>query len=653
VAAKELVSRRPGLLTLRAEVLAACQPLPETATAQAASEDAESAVLEYQKLVNRAEDWRQLHVESTQQAQMWQQRHAEARAALEQARESVEMLRAARLEIEGRAKSAESRAREGVETCTRLQAQLDEQAASTMAAATQQRRQLDELFRVQERLESALERARDAEARCDAAQETAAASRQRADEVALKLQALQTELEQQRAGLRQQLDERSGELARLRSELEAARSQAQDAERLQQRLQEHEETTVRLKAECVALQQAMESRNVELARARSDLEAGRRQWSDLSLARSVAEAARDQALADASQALSSRRQMQVLALDATRRWQIEQNSGPGALMVLDPQSPGSCTTGRLQWQHEQGDTVHRHLAGELLAPATPAGRFERLGLRLLHHRGRVGIALIKSESQTPPLAAWESHAREGDRELCLLIPGDPRSRMVWQRLAAEDWRFISTLAIAMEESVVERQDAWAGFWGHAARQLRMQLSQLPPRLRYDGVEVFGDVGANDRVVVRIEFRRAVFGHRELGTLSLLWRPDAGHSLEPAEAALALQRDPRQVSESPPLSSWPIGMDGQWAPSVALPVGGGLAPRASRLLWGQLLEHDRQLILALLDAMPAARERLGATDTPIPAQTATVGEAARQLHRQARRTVLGLQWRRALRAALRR
>ncbi|MCD0421000.1 hypothetical protein LOC51_27600 [Rubrivivax sp. JA1024] len=287
---------------------------------------------------------------------------------------------------------------------------------------------------------------------------------------------------------------------------------------------------------------------------------------------------------------------------------------------------------------EAGAGSHRHVDFRLLDASTSVRRWATgLDARLVLHRGRPGIAIFSDGARTAPLAAWHAHGRESEREFMLFIPSDEGGRQALNSLGATDWSVLCDLAGLLLRGCGEAE---LGSWQMAAHQLCRQLSQGATRLRYDGLRV--QHGADGLDVV---FERALYGATAFAALTLRWHPAVdGGSLE------LLARTEGPVL---PLSAWPVDDTGTPSPAWPVPVGRGLTGGDKQAVWGALCAEDRELLLAILDAMPAAAQRARDADLPDVLRSQASVEAARALHQDAQRSWLALRVRRALRRLVRR
>jgi hypothetical protein len=549
------------------------------------------------------------------------------------------------------------------------------------AAATQDAQDLlEQLHRTQEELESLWMKSRADEQTHHRALELASSqAREFESRAALageRARHLESEL-QAKASLATRLTQTESELARVREALKARddetgtllqqlhRTQV-ELETLRLRSQEQERAVERsavLERDIARLMEKLEDSlraNASLRSTAERLTDERRSLESRVQSLDAAASTASRRLADQSavigrlQVLQSNanaqlRELEIVASQARLRLAVVEDSAPGHVLRIDDDEAVS-RLGRLAFGsiHEEGQ--HRHLDFSLHGAVPPGGPVPVLRGRLLEHRGRPGLALLRGVDDPAPFANWVAHGREDTDAYCLLIPGDRLTVPIWQHLGSADWGFLLTLVLQVDQGLATHADPSLRAWHTVARQLRMQLWQGPPRLRYDGVEVFGEQTTAGKVSVRVEFRGAVFGWNHLGSITLWWRPGAAYDADPAVTAVACSFKDATGRPAPLWSCWPRDSDGSWAEQASLPVGPGMSSQTCRGLWAALPPLDRQIILALLDAMPAAELVPGTT---VPPLTATISSEAGRLHKQARRAMLQLELRRVARGLLRR
>jgi hypothetical protein len=263
---------------------------------------------------------------------------------------------------------------------------------------------------------------------------------------------------------------------------------------------------------------------------------------------------------------------------------------------------------------------------------------------LVEHLGRPGLVLFAAVDGRRPLSAWHTSGREGEREFMLMVPSDAQGQRLLQPLGSADWTLVTGLAACVHQHV--QTEPGNGPWPTVAARLCRQLADLPPRLRYDTLNVQSVEGAVPGFDVN--FGAATFGTLELSSIALRWQPALGG---PQQGAV-LWRAPADATLLP-LSAWPVGPDGQLVSNFELPVGPGQPAGAKRRLWADLGDPDRDLVLAVLDALPAAAERVASAGLTAQIGRQALVQAATALHKDARRLLSAMQWRRAARRILRR
>jgi hypothetical protein len=293
--------------------------------------------------------------------------------------------------------------------------------------------------------------------------------------------------------------------------------------------------------------------------------------------------------------------------------------------------------GRTQTTHRRDEPPHRHLQLRIEDVPALGGQWPVLDLRLVEHHGRPGLVLFADETGRKPLSAWQPSGREGEREFMLMVPSDSQGLRLLQPMGSADWQLVTGLTAHVQRRVRGEPDLRP--WPTVATRLCRQLADLPRRLRYDRLDV--KRAESDPRALEACFGACTFGDLHLDELKLRWDAIGGllHWEAPADA---LQM---------PLSNWPVGADGQLVPSLALPVSQPSA--AQRLFWAGLGGTDCELVLAVLDALPAVAERVADADLPAGTGRAELVRVAAAGHRDARRFLSSLRWRRVARRLLRR
>jgi hypothetical protein len=293
----------------------------------------------------------------------------------------------------------------------------------------------------------------------------------------------------------------------------------------------------------------------------------------------------------------------------------------------------------LQETQRSDEPPHRHLQLRIGNLSALGATWPALDLRLVEHLGRPGLVLFTDAAGRRPLSAWQTSGREDEREFMLIVPSDGQGLRLLQPMGSADWELVMGLAARLQRHL--QQAPRSGPWLTVATRLRRQLTDLPPRLRYDRLDAQRAKGESQALEVR--FGATTFGALHLGELVLSWDPSRGSLLWQAPA------DVLQV----PLSSWPVTGDGQLLPTLALPLDQSQPSAAKRAFWASLSETDRDLVLAVLDALPAVAERAADSTLPSPSGRDDLARMAAAWHKEARRGLSSLHVRRVARRLLRR
>lgn len=282
------------------------------------------------------------------------------------------------------------------------------------------------------------------------------------------------------------------------------------------------------------------------------------------------------------------------------------------------------------------EAPHREAHFQLTGVLTPKGHLPELDVRLVDHHGRPGIVIFGNAAQ-PPFSGWRQTGDEAGQGYMLVVPSDGEGPRTLSPLPAADWAFLRSLADLLLLASEEPEFGLRPSWRQVAQRLCLQLDSLPPRLRYDGLRVV--TKADGSCVVHLD--AVTWGTRQLSDVALRWRPEGATGPDAAGCALAwlLPEDPDVV---PPLTLWPEAPDGRLQAAWPLAVGAGFDAAARRRWWAEQPEADRKLLLAVLDALPAA-----AAFTDAARQARWQG-AAMALHAEARKTLRALRLRSALR-----
>ena len=162
---------------------------------------------------------------------------------------------------------------------------------------------------------------------------------------------------------------------------------------------------------------------------------------------------------------------------------------------------------------------------------------------------------------------------------------------------------------------------------------------MPPRLRFSDLQATrlepGGAGGVPGLV-HIRLSDALFGNESLADIEL-----AFDSTGDRESTLSWLLP---GTASPAIASWPVQADGRLQPHCPVGVGRVQSIPSKWRWWAERPARDRELLISLLDALPAAADALGGT-----AQAPLLRQQLASLHREARR----LMERRALGDRLRR
>lgn len=297
-------------------------------------------------------------------------------------------------------------------------------------------------------------------------------------------------------------------------------------------------------------------------------------------------------------------------------------------------------------QHDRAPHLHLHFAVENVRSG--AREIARLEVRLLDHLGRPGIAVFSTRSNEA-LAAWHATGDEAGRPFMALVPSDRQSRLLLQRLGTADWQLVNQLALAIQRYLGEEGSHLGARWQVAAARLCRQLIDMPPRLRYDRLQL-GRVEIDGGLQLEVDFGRASYGDRLLDQVQLRWQVTG--SAGKADTSSLRWLRPEDLANVP-LAAWPVGENGLLAAAFTLPVGGGSDTRHKRQQWEALSAGDRALVLAVLDGLPGAAERTPDSAMPGGANRATLVREAVTLHKEGRRAVALLGLRDLVRRVVRR
>ncbi len=572
-----LMAGRADLQRLHAECLAACVPL---ADAGPGGVPALRSAFGERELALAADQWRQTQDHATQAQRQLAAAQAEAAraqaqhaAALAEARAALERQRAEAAQTTAQHEAALAEARTALERQRADAAQTTAQHEAALAEArTALERQRAEATQTTAQHEAALAEARAAleRQRAEAAQAQA-----RHDARAQALEAQGRSQGQALADSQTALAALQAEHARLtadhastRAELAAAHAELARARQSQATLQATHDALVTEHDTVVdtwlALQERWLQGQAEAAQAQSQMQArlAQLQTEQRTMLRHLHE--------------------QQDQIDRTAR-EREQLAALGSPLRAD-----TVTLRALEAGPERDQPPHCEIGFVLHDVQAPDRTHPRVLCRLVEHHGRAGLALLQAPGGEPPLRAWAPSGQEDGRDFVLLIPQDDDGRRRLESLGTSDRLFVEAIAARLEAALAG--DRLRGpRWRPVALQLREQLWREPPRWRYDRLEVRAVDGGH-----LLAFREVLCGGFRAHGVELMWRP--GHG-----GAAALMW-PADATDPPLLSAWPRGDDGRLLPACPLPLDTG-GPRAERRArWRALPPADRELVLAMLQAL---------------------------------------------------
>ena len=320
------------------------------------------------------------------------------------------------------------------------------------------------------------------------------------------------------------------------------------------------------------------------------------------------------------------------------------SSGPGAAGAqLEVEQ---CSFGA-----EQPRPPHRQLDVALHRVSQGQRSFDRMDVRLVHHLGCPGLLFFGAAGMAPPLSAWTESGQEGGRPFMLLIPAAPVARELLSRMGAADWGLVLDVVGRLERELRDGDTALRERWLAVAQRLLVELRHMPDRYRYDAVSV-RPLQAEDAPAVVVTFQNVFAGDRTLEQVRLHWWMRDAPAADGLQASVVLLGDPG--SAAPPLlDGWPVDESGHWSEKFAVPVGPQVDNGVKRRHWAGFSLRDRDILLALLDALSAVARVIADADVPARVTRTGLEAAARGLLRDARRSALGSPARRLAQALRRR
>jgi len=230
----------------------------------------------------------------------------------------------------------------------------------------------------------------------------------------------------------------------------------------------------------------------------------------------------------------------------------------------------------------------------------------------------------------------------------LLLPMDEQGRALLQGLDGTDWQRVNDVAQLIRQHVCSDHWMLGSRWQATAARLCRQLADLPVRWRFGDLAV---TRVDDGDVPELELRFGNMSHadRLLDSVQLRWRMSGGPDRNSMPPLRWLR--PERV-ETVALGGWPTDERGDLAASMPLPVGRGGDASGRRQRWGAMSPADRELTLAVLDALGAAADCAPEGELPRGVTRAVLRHDAAELHKDARRALTTLRLRGAARGLLR-
>jgi len=256
----------------------------------------------------------------------------------------------------------------------------------------------------------------------------------------------------------------------------------------------------------------------------------------------------------------------------------------------------------------------------------------RVDAKLLLVDGQPALRIYATGESPEVVQAWKPDGTEQGLDYMQFRPADAADRQRLQFLGSADWYVVTGITTLLALQLPELGDTTSAAITLGARRLRRQVGELPRRLRYDGMFV----GTEGSGVTAIHFAFASFGPVELGRIRLLWSADG----------LRWRRD-EKVNE-PPLAGWPVDAQGMPAAEWQLPVADHRSAGERLAAWQALTDNDKAMVIAVLDALPAAAMLQGAAFGASAERKTELAELAPRWLRQAQSAAAGRRGRRLAR-----
>lgn len=291
----------------------------------------------------------------------------------------------------------------------------------------------------------------------------------------------------------------------------------------------------------------------------------------------------------------------------------------------------------LRLQGTRDEAPYREARFLLTQVEGPTGLWPELEVRLVEHHGHPGLVLFGTP-ESGILGQWRVDGEEDGRPFMLILPDSPEQLPGLLQMGCSDWRFVCNLVEQLRQSL-RSDDPGSPGWLRIASRLKLQLQALPSRLRFDRLQVCAAADEPQGQVLDVCFSPWSHGQRADSALRLRWRPGSGRGADPGRCTLSWQL-PVEPGAAPALAGWPIDA-GVPVDPLPLPVGAGWSAVDRRGAWARLPDADRDLVLAVLDALQGVGEQLPAE---LQSRKDALRSQAQSLHRQAREDLRGLAWR---------
>jgi hypothetical protein len=343
-------------------------------------------------------------------------------------------------------------------------------------------------------------------------------------------------------------------------------------------------------------------------------------------------------LSESESALAKVRREEVLLLTQLHQVQEEleqlfvHTRGRDAADTAGPFRPADAAQVEIVGCHDEGS--HRQVVFDLRGLSAAGRVIERLRVRLVEHVGRPGLLLETSGRPVQGILAWAPTGQEGDRPYMLFVPSDDSGRALLNGLGRTDWELVCSLAALLKDQVAKVGEQLAPRWATVAQRLCLELTVMPARLRYDGVQVVW-AGDADLPTLDLRLERPAFGIRPLD-VHLRWTPPTARGRAPQHVLHWLAAD--NAAAPPALAGWPIDADARLKPAFEIPVGPGQPAAWRRRQWSALAATDRELLLGVVESLAGSAGRAPDRPESSAGERQVIVAAAEALNRDARKAL---------------